>query len=91
MIIGGNNNLNKNPFRNNNNLNKNLNYNNNNGFINNNQPKQPISQNPYKDINNTQEMRERSFEILQQRYNDGLISIEEFSKKCENLRKQNKY
>ena len=93
MIIGGNNNLSKNPFRNNNNLNKNQNYNNNNnnGFVNNNQPKQPISQNPYKDINNTQEMRERSFEILQQRYNDGLISIEEFSKKCENLRKQNKY
>ena len=90
MIIGGNNNGSKNPFRNNNNsLNNNFNYNN--GFVNNNQPKQPISQNPYKDINNTQEMRERSFEILQQRYNDGLISIEEFSKKCENLRKQNKY
>ena len=89
MIIGGNNNFSKNPFRNNNNnLNKTVN---NNGFVNNNQPKQPISQNHYKDINNTQEMRERSFEILQQRYNDGLISIEEFSRKCEKLRKQNKY
>ena len=87
MIIGGNNNLSKNPFRNNsNNINNNSNYSN--GLINNNQPRQPISQNQYKDINNTQEMRERSFEILQQRYNEGLISIEEFSRKCENLRKQ---
>ena len=88
MIIGGNNNFSKNPFRNNNSNNINNNSNYSNGLINNNRPRQPISQNHYKDINNTQEMRERSFEILQQRYNDGLISIEEFSRKCENLRKQ---
>ena len=55
-------------------------------FINNNKPQQPISQNHYKDITNSKEMTERSFDILQQRYKDGLISIEEFSRKCEQLR-----
>ena len=33
-------------------------------------------------------IRGKSFEILKQRYDNGLISIEEFSKKCEQLRKR---
>ena len=85
MIIGGNNNGNRNPLAKSPDFNNKF-RNNNANFINNNKPQQPISQNHYKDITNSKEMTERSFDILQQRYKDGLISIEEFSRKCEQLR-----
>ena len=88
MIIGSNNNGNRNPLANSPEFNNKFRQPNNTKFINNDRPKQPISQNPYKDITNSNEMKERSFEILQQRYNNGLISIEEFSRKCEQLRNQ---
>ena len=83
MIIGGNNNENKKPLTHSPDFNNKFRQQSNTKFINNNQP---ISQNPYKDITNSKEMQERSFDILQQRYKEGLISIEEFSKKCEQLR-----
>lgn len=87
MIIGGNNNGNRNPLAGNPEFNNKFRQQSNSNFIKNNNPQQPISTNPYKDIYNTKEMNERSYEMLKQRYDNGLISIEEFSKKCEQLRK----
>ncbi len=89
MIIGGNNNQNKNPLRNNPEFNNKFRQSTNPTFVKNNNPQEPISSNPYKDIYNTKEMNERSYEMLKQRYDNGLISIEEFSRKCEQLRKRN--
>ena len=86
MIIGGNNNGNRNPLANNPEFNNKFRQSTNTNFIKNNNPQQPINTNPYKDVFNTKEMNERSYEILKQRYDNGLISIEEFSKKCEQLR-----
>ncbi len=46
--------------------------------------------NHYKDILNTKEMNLQSYELLEQRYKQGLISLDEFTKKCNNLQKKNK-
>ena len=88
MIIGGNNNENRNPLANNPKFINKFRQRSNTNFIKKNIPTQPISQNPYKDITNSKEMMQRSYDILKQRYDNGLISIEEFSKKCEQLRIQ---
>lgn len=36
-------------------------------------------------VTNQKEMTDRSFEILQERLNAGLITMEEFNRKCQNL------
>ena len=88
MIIGGNNNVNRNPLAKSPEFNNKFRQTSNANFVKNNNPQQPISSNPYKDICNSKEMNERSYEMLKQRYDNGLISIEEFSRKCEQLRKR---
>lgn len=42
----------------------------------------------FKNINDKNEMAEKSFAMLQERLNNGLITIDEFKKKCEYLNKQ---
>lgn len=42
----------------------------------------------YANINNKNEMADKSFAMLQERLNNGLISLEEFNKKCQQLNKQ---
>lgn len=88
MIIGGNNNGNNNPLAKSPEFNNKFRQSSNTNFVKNNNPQQPINTNPYKDVFNTREMNERSYEMLKQRYDNGLISIEEFSRKCEQLRKR---
>ena len=44
--------------------------------------------NNYSDVNNKNDMTNKSFAMLQERYNNGLITIEEFTKKCNQLNKQ---
>ena len=89
MIIGGNNNNgNRNPLAKSPEFNNKFRQSTNTNFVKNNNPQQPINTNPYKDVFNTKEMNERSYEMLKQRYDNGLISIEEFSRKCEQLRKR---
>lgn len=88
MIIGGNNNGNRNPLAKSPEFNNKFRQSSNTNFVKNNNPQQPINSNPYKDIYNSKEMNERSYEMLKQRYDNGLISIEEFSRKCEQLRKR---
>ena len=88
MIIGGNNNGNRNPLANNPEFNNKFRQSTNINFVKNNNPQEPINTNPYKDIFNTKEMNERSYEMLKQRYENGLISIEEFSRKCEQIHKR---
>lgn len=46
--------------------------------------------NHYKDIMNTKEMNLQSYELLEQRYKQGLISLDEFTKKCNHLQNLNK-
>ena len=54
--------------------------------------KQPFLKNnkimQHSDITNKQEMKDKSFEILQERYQQGLITIEDFNKKCIELGKR---
>lgn len=50
----------------------------------------PIQTNPHKDINNSNEMLESSFNMLQQRLNMGLITYDEFQKQCNKLNKLRK-
>ena len=74
MIIGKNNNLqSKNPFINN-------------------TTNTPIADmtraNYHPDVTNKKEMTDKSFAILEDRLNKGLISIEEFNKKCNQLGKR---
>ncbi len=42
----------------------------------------------YGNTKNKQQMADKSFAMLQDRYNNGLISLEEFTRKCNNLEKQ---
>lgn len=42
----------------------------------------------HSNITSKSEMNERSFTMLQERYNNGLISLEEFTKKCNMLNKR---
>ena len=39
----------------------------------------------YNDPTNKHEMADKSFAMLQERYNNGLISLDEFNKKCREL------
>ena len=41
----------------------------------------------YKDVLNKNEMADKSFSMLQERLNNGLISLEEFNRKCKALNK----
>lgn len=43
--------------------------------------------NKYSDVNSKHEMADKSFAMLQERYNNGLITLEEFTKKCNQLNK----
>ena len=43
--------------------------------------------NKYTNVTNKNEMADKSFNILQERYNNGLISLEEFKEKCNKLNK----
>jgi uncharacterized membrane protein len=43
------------------------------------------SNNHYKDINNTKESIKEAYNILEDRYHKGLISLDEFNKKCNQL------
>ena len=51
---------------------------------------QEIHTNAHKDINNSNEMLEQSLEILQDRFNNGLISYDDFIKQCNKLNKLRK-
>ena len=46
--------------------------------------------NKYKDINNQNEMIDKSLAMLQERLNNGLISLNDFQKQCEKLGKLRK-
>ena len=98
MIIGNNNNNNNNNLNsfkpnnynpvqnNNNNLNNNINNNTNNNTNNN-----PVNSDKsfLKNSNATSknDMLDKSFAMLQERYNNGLISLDEFNKKCNQINK----
>lgn len=41
----------------------------------------------YSNVNSKSEMADKSFAMLQERYNNGLISLDEFTKKCNQLNK----
>ncbi len=47
----------------------------------------PVTNNQHPNITNQREMADRSFDILQERLNNGLISLEEFNRKCNQLNK----
>ena len=42
------------------------------------------------DVNSQQEMNSKAYSMLENRYQNGLITLEEFTKKCQNLRKISK-
>lgn len=44
----------------------------------------------FSNVNSKNEMAEKSFAMLQERYNNGLISLDEFTKKCNQLNKLSK-
>ncbi len=57
-----------------------------NSNLNNNQARHiPINQ--YVDIGNKKEMADKTFDLLQYKLKNGLISLDEFKKKCDKLRK----
>ena len=78
MIIGNNSN---NGF---NNI-KNINYNNNSNDKKKEQPYQPQNNNKYSDPLNKKEMADKTYQMLEERLRNGLITIEEFHKKCNKL------
>lgn len=86
MIIGNNNNNNIN-----NQLKPNINhkFNNQNNNINkkNNQWNNINHTPKYYNVNSTKDMHEKSFDMLQERLNNGLITLDEFNKKCNELNK----
>ena len=47
-------------------------------------------QKQYKDVNNRNEMLDQSLAVLQDRYNNGLISYEDFIKQCDKIGKLRK-
>ena len=93
MIIGSNNNNNKKNNFINNYTNKNMTFNNNSDQTNN---KIPINTNEfnqpnqYNNVMDRNEMKNKSFSMLQERLKNGTISIDEFNKKCIELGKHNK-
>ncbi len=40
-------------------------------------------------VNSKEEMANKAYNMLEERYRNGLISLEEFTKKCKEIRKQN--
>ena len=42
----------------------------------------------YANVNSKHEMADKSFAMLQERLNNGLISLEEFNKKCQQLNRR---
>ena len=46
-----------------------------------------IHKKQYTDVTSKNEMADKSFAMLQERYNNGLISLEEFTKQCNKLNK----
>jgi len=42
----------------------------------------------YANVNSKHEMADKSFAMLQERLNNGLISLDEFNKKCQQLNRQ---
>lgn len=68
----------------------------NNGNMNNNFSKNPMPLNPsmeneriknHTDVNSKTEMADKAYSMLEQRYKNGLITLEEFTKKCNELHK----
>ena len=51
-----------------------------------NAPKNPL-QNSYTDVENIHDMREKSFQMLDDRFHKGLISLEEYQRQCAKLNK----
>jgi len=49
-----------------------------------------IQTNAYKDVNNSNEMLQESLEMLQERFNKGLISYDDFMKQVNKLNKLRK-
>ena len=45
------------------------------------------NKNQYTNVTNKNEMADKSFAMLQERFNNGLISLEEFKQKCNQLNK----
>ncbi len=91
MIIG-NNNIGKKNFISNNNIP--LNNNQHNNFEKKNNNHIPMNENTssfiHTNVTNKDEMKNKAFAMLQERLNNGTISIEEFNKKCYELGKQSK-
>ena len=83
MIIGNNNNFNND----NNNFNNKFRMVKEEGMKNKNNINPFGKQDRYKDINNRETINDKAFTILEERYKNGLISIEEFNKKCNQLNK----
>ena len=85
MIIG------KNNFKNNTNTNFNSNFKERFQTVNKESQNIKISENTqqsiHADITNKNDMADKSFQMLQERYSKGLISVEEFNKKCQQLNK----
>ena len=81
MIIGKNT-----PMRNSN-FNENYNRNDQNNNMIHREQNSPINTMQHSNVMNKDEMKERSFEMLQDRLNKGLISLDEFNKKCRQLGK----
>lgn len=46
-----------------------------------------VQTNKYSNVNSKNEMADKSFAMLQERYNNGLISLDEFTRKCNQLNK----
>jgi uncharacterized membrane protein len=55
-----------------------------------NQSNREMHINQYKDVNNKDEMLTQSLEMLQERFNQGLISYDDFIKQCNKLNKMRK-
>jgi len=83
MIIG-NNDFNKDNFQNKMNAIKN------NASSMRNNPMSNEKINKYKDVNDQNEMIDQSLAMLQERLNNGLISLDDFQKQCEKLGKLRK-
>jgi len=90
MLIGNNNNFNNNNFAT---KFKAVNENNANTNNFNNQQKTNFNakpENKYTDVNNSSEMIDKSLQMLQNRLDNGLITLEEFNSKCNQINKLRK-
>lgn len=87
MIIGNNSNFNDKIFEN-----KFKKYKEDNEFISSNKKKniftKDIKETQYQDVTNKDDMYDKSLAMLHERLNNGLISLDEFNKKCNELAKK---